>query len=178
MLLSNRVVTSFLLALLLAISIGLVAGCRTALIYDVRNAALAPPPGATLTSEDVRKAVRTAGERLGWRMEDVRPGEMVGTLTMSQRHVAVVSIDYDTSQFSIRYKDSKLLMKDGSTIHKNYNDWIMKLEAAIKQEVAQPGPSRGTRPLDHWSAGAFDPFRAPRSRTLQVSADRLAGDSM
>lgn len=175
--LPNRVVTSFLLALLLAISIGLVAGCRTAPIYDVRNARLAPPPGATLTIEDVRKAIRTAGERLGWRMEDVRPGEMVGTLTMSQRHLAVVSIDYDTSQFSIRYKDSKLLKQDGSTIHKNYNDWIMKLEAAIKQEVGQPGPSRGTGPRDQWSAGVFDPFRAPRPRTLQVSADNPGEDS-
>ena len=110
-------------------------------IHNVVDAPLRPPPGRSLTADDVQKAIQAAGQQLNWRMEDVRPGEMTGTLTMSGRHVAVVSITYDSSAFSIRYKESKLLMQQGNEIHKNYNAAIMRLEAAIQQEVARAGSS-------------------------------------
>lgn len=135
-------VTTFFLPLLLAVTLGFTTGCRTAPIHNVIDAPVRPPAGRSLTAEDVRKAIQSAGERLTWRMQDVRPGEMSGTLTMNDRHVAVVSITYDSSAFSIRYKDSKLLMHQGNEIHKNYNASIMKLEAAIQQEVARAGPAQ------------------------------------
>lgn len=135
-------VTTFLLPLLLAVTPGFTTGCRMAPIHNVVDAPLRPPAGRSLTAEDVQKAIQAAGERLTWRMQDVRPGEMTGTLTMNARHVAVVSITYDSSAFSIRYKESKLLMQQGNEIHKNYNASIMKLEAAIQQEVARVGPSQ------------------------------------
>lgn len=135
--LDRRLTKMVLLALLLAIPVGAVSGCRTASIYNVSNARLAPPAGTSPSVDDVGRAIRAAGERLGWSMQDVRPGEMSGTLTVNRRHVAVVAITYDTSTFSITYQDSKLLMKDGTVIHKSYNEWIRRLEAAIQEEVAR-----------------------------------------
>jgi len=111
------------------------AGCRTAPILNVYNAPLPLPPNTRLTIQDVGKAIWIAGERMGWRIEEVRPGEATGTLTRG-RHVAVVWIKYDTSKFNIVYKDSTNLLHDGGTIHRRYNDWVHNLEVEIPREAA------------------------------------------
>jgi hypothetical protein len=134
---ASRLGRRFTLAVL-GVCVALGAGCRTAPIYNVSNAPLTPPPGATLSLDQVGKAIRTAGERLRWEMVDTGPGAMTGTLVVNKRHVAVVSITYDTSRFSIAYKESKLLLQEDNVIHRHYNDWVMRLETAIQQEVARP----------------------------------------
>ncbi len=94
-----------LLVLLLGLPM-LFGACRTAPIYDVKNAALPSPPGGKpLTIEDVAKAIAATGKQLGWQIDEVRPGELTGTLKVKS-HVAVVSIVHDTSKYSITYKDS------------------------------------------------------------------------
>ena len=127
--------TRALAALLVAAVIVCFAGCRTAPVLNVSNAPLDLPPNTSLTMQAVAKAIWVAGEKLGWRMEEVRPGEITGTLTV-RHHVAVVSITYDTLKFSIAYKDSENLLRDGGVIHRRYNDWVHNLEVGIKGEAA------------------------------------------
>ena len=113
-----------------------VVGCRTATIKNVTNAPLAPAPNTTLTMEDVSKAIRTAGESLGWVIQDVRPGELTGTLNQ-RKHVAVVTITHDTSTFSINYQDSQNLMHQGQDIHRRYNYWVQRLAKEIQAEIGR-----------------------------------------
>lgn len=115
------------------------SACRTATIQNVSKASLAPPPGTQLTMQDVSRAIHASGTELGWVIQEVRPGEMTGTLTL-RKHLAVVAIRYDTSTLSIDYKDSRGLMHDGDQIHRNYNLWIANLVKHIQAEVARRRP--------------------------------------
>ena len=87
------------------------------------------------TAEDVRQAIVRAGLGLGWQMKNAGPGQMVGTLNLRQ-HVAVVDIAYDRNSYSIRYKDSSNLNYDGTSIHRNYNSWIQRLDQQIKIQLS------------------------------------------
>lgn len=112
-----------------------VAACRTAPIRNVTNAPLNEAPRASLTMDEIAKAVWRGGQEQGWQISEVRPGELIGTLKL-RSHVAVVTITYDTSRFSIAYRDSTNLLQSGSEIHKRYNTWVRNLEAAIQRELA------------------------------------------
>jgi hypothetical protein len=68
-------------------------------------------------------------------MIDTGPGETEGRLHL-RSHVAIVSITFDTKQFSIFYKDSTNLDYDGARIHRNYNGWIQNLEQAILAQTS------------------------------------------
>jgi hypothetical protein len=118
-----------------AIAVLAAAGCRTAPIHNPKDVMLAPPPGTSLTMEDVSRAIWAAGKRLGWQINELRPGDLTGTLKL-RSHVAVVSIAHDTSKFSITFKDGTNLLHKGDEIHRNYNNWISNLERQIQAEVA------------------------------------------
>lgn len=124
-----------------AVLIACLGGCRTATIQNITNAPLAPAPNARVTMEDVSKAIWAAGKKLGWVIQDVRPGELTGTLSLRQ-HVAVVTITYDTSTFSINYKDSQNLKHQGQEIHRKYNHWVQNLAKSIQAETARLGNPR------------------------------------
>ncbi|GGG34166.1 hypothetical protein GCM10010964_22650 [Caldovatus sediminis] len=78
--------------------------------------------------------IRRAGAGRGWQMQEIRPGLIRGTLVLRD-HLAVVDIPYDAQRFSIRYADSRNLLYDGASIHRNYNSWVQNLANDI---VAQP----------------------------------------
>ena len=107
--------------------------CRTAPVLNVDNASFVANHQVTLS--DVGDAIIRAGGGLGWRMRKESEGHMIGTLAL-RSHVAVVDITYDTSEFSIHYKDSTNLNYDGTKIHSNYNGWIQNLQNAILAETS------------------------------------------
>lgn len=123
---------AFKVVILLVAGLALGA-CRSAPIYNVSTATMATPQGAAL--EQVADAIKRAGITKGWQMIEKGPGEIEGRLNL-RTHVAVVTITFDTQQFSIAYKDSANLKYDGSTIHKNYNSWVQNLEKAILAQTA------------------------------------------
>ena len=108
------------------------AACRNAPVYTVEQAPLNAPKSASLSQ--IGKAIKVAGAQLGWQMQDISPGKMVGKL-YNRSHVAEVDIVYDKRNYSIRYKDSVNLKYDGTTIHKNYNSWVHNLQKAIGAQV-------------------------------------------
>lgn len=121
---------------LLVTALVLSAGCRTAPIYQVRGIPL--PALAGTTAGDVRQAIHLASNRLGWRVEDSGPNQMLGTLRVRQ-HTAVVEIHYDAERLSILYRDSDNLLYGGDEIHRNYNRWVRKLEQRIVRQVMRTG---------------------------------------
>lgn len=108
--------------------------CRVAPIYNVSNAPITAPK-ADISLSDVEKAIMRAGASLGWQMRPTSPGLIVGTLVL-RTHTAVVDIKYDTTSYSITYKDSKNLQYDGTNIHSNYNGWIQRLDNSIKAQLS------------------------------------------
>ncbi|MDS4027561.1 MAG: hypothetical protein RKO25_11340 [Candidatus Contendobacter sp.] len=119
--------------------IGLLAlalvGCRSNPVYNVEGT-----PISTSTSgyslRDVRDAIQQAGVSLGWQMQDVKPGLIVGTLYLRD-HMAQVEIPYSRSSYSILYKDSQNLNYDGANIHSNYNGWVQRLNGAINAQLSR-----------------------------------------
>ena len=104
-------------------------------IVNIQSAAIPPNPAATM--ENIGKAIIRAGQTLGWQITPMGPGKAEGVLVL-RRHRAVVDISYDTTSFSIHYKDSVNLDYDAQdkTIHSNYNGWIRNLEKAIRAQVS------------------------------------------
>ena len=114
------------------LAVALLAGCRSAAIYNVQQAPVAA--NKAITMEDMQKAIVRAGAGLGWQMNVVQPGLIVGTLRL-RSHMAAVNIKYDTKAYSITYKDSSNLDYDGTNIHKNYNGWIQNLDNGIRVQI-------------------------------------------
>jgi len=125
----KKIINNKCVILLLAL---LLNACRTSPIYNTENISISPRSSAT--KSEVSEAIWSAGRRLGWRMEKIKPGEMRG-IYKKNTHRAIIAIHYDKSHFNIVYLDSEELKYDGSKIHVYYNEWIKKLEKKIQNEI-------------------------------------------
>jgi hypothetical protein len=119
----------------LGITVLLLAGCRSAPIYNVVAAPVTTLQPASM--QTVEAAILKAGGALGWTMVQKEPGRIEGVLAL-RGHKAVIEVLYDTKSYSIKYKDSVDLDYDGKNIHKNYNGWIENLDRAIKSNLIGP----------------------------------------
>jgi hypothetical protein len=119
---------------LIGIALVMVAGCRTAPIYNVTDAPVVVAAGKQATMSDVKNAIFRAGNRLGWQMTDTAPGVIKARIEL-RAHTATAEVKYTTTAFSIQYLDSSNLDAKGGTIHKNYNGWIENLQREIRDEL-------------------------------------------
>jgi hypothetical protein len=111
------------------------AGCTTAPIMNVSDAAVSSASGKPLSQDQVRAAIVRAGAALGWQMKDERPNLLVATLQL-RSHTAVVEIPYSPSAYSIKYRSSVDLNEKDGQIHKNYNGWIQNLTRGINAQLS------------------------------------------
>lgn len=108
--------------------------CKTQPVYNVNQAPVTTASEGQPTMEQVKQAIVRAGTSLGWRMEPQGDGLIVATL-LNRGHMAKVDIKYNTSSYSISYKDSRDLKYDGEKIHKAYNGWIENLDQRIRSRL-------------------------------------------
>lgn len=120
--------------LLVAIVVALLAGCRTAPIYNVSDSTVVVAAGSQASMDNVKTAILRAGNRLGWQMTDTAPGVITARISL-RNHTASAEIKYNTKTYSIRYLDSTNLDATGGNIHKNYNGWIENLDREIRAEL-------------------------------------------
>ena len=113
----------------------LVIACTVVPVYNVKSAPVTTASGKTPEAAQVRRAIVTAGASLGWKMTDLKPGVMQGTLDL-RSHQAVVEIPYSEKSYSIVKTSTTNLNESGDTIHKNYNGWIQNLERAINAGIS------------------------------------------
>ena len=113
---------------ILLVSVFIFAGCGSAKVYNVSNHHVENKK----SSETVYKAIKSAGQSLGWQIYKVKPGLAQGKLYL-RTHVAIVNIYYTNSRYSIHYVSSQNLKYNAKkqTIHSNYNGWVQNLEKAI-----------------------------------------------
>lgn len=130
-----RALINFRLVVLLAtaLSVAGLTGCRTSPIRNLDDQPI--PPGATMT--EVSKAIQAGGNSLGWAMQEVSPGLIVGTIHLRD-HMAKVEIPFSRRDYSIHYKSSTNLKYNASkkTIHSNYNSWVLNLDNQIRARLA------------------------------------------
>lgn len=107
--------------------------CASKPILNVNDAPIST--GKKLQASQVRQAIVTAGAALGWKVVDVKPGLLEGTLRLRD-HTAVVEIPYTTSKYSIIFKSGVNLNEKDGQIHKNYNGWVQNLERGINAALA------------------------------------------
>ena len=84
--------------------------------------------------QQVKPAIMIAGTSLGWKMAEVSPGLIQGTLIL-RKHTAIVDIPYSTAKYSIVYKSSINLDEKDGQIHRNYNSWVQNLSKKIGAEL-------------------------------------------
>jgi hypothetical protein len=113
----------------------LLAGCTTAPVLNLRDTRVpVMSSGAAPTVETVEKAIITAAHQRGWSAQIVKPGLIEASIIV-RTHRAKIEITYSGTHYSINYVDSYNLSYDGRNIHKNYNNWIVRLSQSIQKEI-------------------------------------------
>ncbi|EDZ63437.1 protein containing Peptidase C14, caspase catalytic domain [Sulfurimonas gotlandica GD1] len=85
--------------------------------------------------EDVTKAIQAGAFQKGWTTRVVKPGEIEAEIVI-KNYMAKVKINYDTTNYSISYMDSKNLKYDGTKVHRTYNSWVANLKKNIDARLA------------------------------------------
>lgn len=119
-----------LLSIVLILSL---TSCGVAQVMNVPNQSISKKA----SSNDVYKAIQRAGIGLGWKIQKTNNNTVLATLSL-RSHLAVVTINYTQSSYSINYKSSIALRysPQDNTIHKNYNGWIQNLNNAIQAQLS------------------------------------------
>jgi hypothetical protein len=111
------------------------AGCTS---KEILNLNQEPVPsnanGSSQSLEDVQFAILSACKARGWTPKNARAGEIEASIIV-RSHRAKIEIIYSRDYYSITYIDSSGLDYDDGDIHKNYNNWIAKLNNTIQREL-------------------------------------------
>ena len=112
-----------------------VAGCTSHPVLNLESERIpVAPTGQPYTVKQVEKAIISGTQRRGWSPQIVAPGHIEASISV-RSHRATVNIYYNEKNYSILYKDSYNLDYRNGSIHRNYNNWIVKLSRTIQNEL-------------------------------------------
>ena len=113
----------------------LLVACTSKPILNINNSNVPTAiNGERLSIEQVQRAIFSACARKGWSPRLIKPGLIEASISV-RSHQATVDIPFDTNSFSIHYKSSNNLNADNDSIHRNYNNWVLKLSRTIQKEL-------------------------------------------
>ncbi|AJP57752.1 hypothetical protein UC34_13715 [Pandoraea vervacti] len=120
------------------------------------NIAIISGSGKTPSLDDVRGAIARGAAVHDWTVSLVKPGEMVASINVRNKHYASVMIKYTETAYSVTYRDStnleyqlsgtnaaptrrddlnSALPPNTPMIHPNYNRWVETLIHDINSEI-------------------------------------------
>jgi len=119
----------------------------------IKNIAPTPhhvEPGAA--RDEIAAAIEAAAGRANWMvLPPSKKGELRLSLTVRRRHVAIVTVGFDETNFwidyrgsthlnynanpTVQWRNSKRLEIPGPRIHPNYNLWVAELAKTIETEA-------------------------------------------
>ena len=112
-------------------------GCTTSAIFNIKNENFSSlDSGQQPSIESIEKSILNAAKSRGWSVRIIEPG-MIEASILVRTHRASIKIPYTRANYSILYLDSSNLHYNGKSIHKRYNDWIVKLNKSIQKEINQ-----------------------------------------
>jgi hypothetical protein len=124
-----------------AIGILLLAAACTKPMHKVEASKYGWGPQKGVTLAQMRSTIEKTAQDLGWQLSDVQAGSFTARQEWgATKHNIVVGVVYDEKTFSIRYKDSKNMSFNGSSIHHTYNDMVSTLQDHIKTNVSNLTP--------------------------------------
>lgn len=125
-----------------ALGILLLAAACTQPIKRIDNSNYGWGPQKGVTPAQIQSTVEKTAYGLGWELTDVKTGSFTARRAWDgDKHNVVVDVVYDAKKFSIRYKNSKAMSYDGSSIHHTYNDMVETLRDTIKKNVSDLKPA-------------------------------------
>lgn len=90
-----------------------------------------------VSAKEVRKAIMRACTLLTWVPKEKDKNTIRATILVRNKHTVVVDIPYTAKSYSIKYVNSvNMDAKPNGTIHKNYNNWVIRLADTINRELA------------------------------------------
>ncbi len=91
------------------------------------------------TAEQVKAAIVRACFARGWAPVLDGEGMVRATINVRGKHFAEIEIPFSASSYSILYKSSRNLDWDPKRgkIHRNYNNWVVKLSASIDKLIRE-----------------------------------------
>lgn len=120
---------------LLLVAALLLAGCTSKPVLNIENENVPTDVrGGQYTVQQVEAAILSATRKRGWSPRIIKPGLIEASISV-RSHRATIEIPYSSSQYSIHYKDSQNLNYDDGSIHRNYNNWVVKLGRTIQDEL-------------------------------------------
>ena len=98
------------------------------------------PDGSSIEPEEVQAIIIEACLARRWLAVVGGDGMIRATLNVRNKHFAEVEIPYTTSAYSITYVSSDNLDYDKrrKRIHRNYNNWVLKLSRTIDKFLRRP----------------------------------------
>ncbi len=103
-------------------------------IYNVVDAPVITGSGKVPSLAQVETAIRNGATYKRWTVRPVAAGHVEASIHV-RRHFAKVNITFSPRAYSIKYADSRVLLYDGTHIHRNYNKWIKLLERQINHNL-------------------------------------------
>lgn len=117
------------------VAVFLLAGCTSKPVMNMENEIVPTDVrGGQYTVQQVESAILSATRKRGWSPKIIKPGLIEASISV-RSHRATIEIPYTNSHYSIHYKDSQNLNYDDGSIHRNYNNWVVKLARTIQDEM-------------------------------------------
>lgn len=108
---------------------------RTQPIYNVIDKPISTLSGQPLTLAEVESILVDAISTKGWSIAKVEDGLLKAQINV-RKHFAAIDVTYNADRYSITYRDSEVLLYDGTKIHRNYNKWIKLIERLVEEKAA------------------------------------------
>jgi len=115
----------------------LLASCtKTQIIQDIEDIEIFTGSGTEPTRDQIRAAIIQAVVRKTWRPNEIDDNTIEATLVKGKKK-AVVTINYTTKKYSIKYKESDFLLENDGYIHRRYNSWVRGLQITINENLSK-----------------------------------------
>ena len=93
--------------------------------------------GQAATIQQITEALTAAGAPRGWQVAQVKPGQLVATVNVRNKHTVSLDVSLAPGLYSLRYKNSTNMNYNGVQINPHYNKWVQTLIEDTAKELAK-----------------------------------------
>lgn len=93
------------------------------------------PQSQILNNATVQDIIIKAGHELGWIIVPINETSLQATLKV-RSHRLICEIHHDKERYTINYKSSENLNYKEGKIHRQYRNWVLRLQDSIDRDIA------------------------------------------
>lgn len=103
-------------------------------IFNVIEAPLVSANGKPISAEQAKNIFKKAAIARGWRVRDGEDNSLIAELYI-RKHWAQIRFTNTEKTYNITYLNSQNLNYRDGKIHRNYNNWIIKLDRTFQKTM-------------------------------------------